>query len=117
MIAEGEEKKYYRIKDVAEFLGENQSTLRFWEKEFPQIKPMRNQGGQRYYTKNDLENLKIIKFLLRTKHLKIEAAKSQLRSNSKNISNRIKIIEELTEIKNTLLGMEKALKLRKDLGD
>lgn len=107
------EKKYYKIKDVAEFLNESQSTLRFWEKEFPQIKPLRTKSGQRYYTASDIEVLKIIKFLLRTKGLKIEAAKDQLRSNSKNISNRVKIMEELQEIKQSLQLLDNALKLRK----
>lgn len=107
------DKKYYKIKDVAEFLGENQSTLRFWEKEFPQIKPIRSTSGLRYYTAQDIETLKIIKFLLRTKRLKIDAAKDQMKSNSRNISNRVKIVEELTEIKNELLNIEKALKARK----
>ena len=108
------DKKYYKIKDVAEFLEENQSTLRFWEKEFPQVKPIRSANGLRYYTANDIETLKIIKFLLRTKRLKIDAAKAQLRSNSKNISNRVKIVEELTEIRSSLKRLEKALSLRKD---
>lgn len=108
------EKKYYKIKDVAEFLDENQSTLRFWEKEFPQVSPVRSKNGRRYYTGTDVETLKIIKFLLRTKKLKIEAAKAQLRSNTKNVSNRTKILEELTEIRNSLLKLEEALKIRKD---
>lgn len=108
------DKKYYKIKDVAEFLGENQSTLRFWEKEFPQIKPIRSRNGLRYYTSNDVETLKIIKFLLRTKKLKIEAARAQLSSSSKNISNRVKIVEELQEIKNSLKLIEKALSIRKE---
>lgn len=106
-------KDFYKIKDVADFLGESQSTLRYWEKEFPQVKPVRTKSGQRFYSPQDIETLKIIKFLLRTKRLKIEAAKDQLRSSHKNISNRVKIIEELQEIKDSLLRLETALKLRK----
>ena len=110
---ESTEKKYYKIKEVAELLNIPQSTLRYWEKEFPQVKPIRTKSGQRFYSPQDIETLKIIKFLLRTKRLKIEAAKDQLRSSHKNISNRVKIIEELQEIKDSLLRLETALKLRK----
>lgn len=96
------DKKFYKIKDVAEFIGVPQSTLRFWEKEFPQCAPKRSSHNLRYYTSDDIRILQIIKFLLKEKGLKIEAAKSQLASNTANISRTLDIIETLENTRNDL---------------
>ena len=54
------EKLYYSISEVAEMLNVNQSNLRFWEKEFKQLKPKRNDKGTRFYTQEDINVLKKI---------------------------------------------------------
>ena len=68
-------KQYYKIKEVAEILDVPQSTLRFWEKEFPMIKPIRSSHNIRYYRPQDIELLRIIHYLIKDKGLKIEAAR------------------------------------------
>ena len=55
------DKRYYKIKEVSEILNLPQSTLRFWETQFPLLKPKRNDGGTRFYTPGDIEVLKMIK--------------------------------------------------------
>lgn len=107
------EKKYYKIKDVAEFIGVPQSTLRFWEKEFPEINPRRSQKGIRYYTPADIRILKIIYFLIKTRGLKIDAAKKELHANRKNISKKIEIIRNLENVRYDLQGLLSALSKRK----
>lgn len=107
------DKKYYKIKDVAELLGVTASTLRYWEQEFPECKPRRSATNIRYYKASDIETLKIIHYLLKIKGLKIEAAKEQLKANRNNMSNRVKIIESLTETRNKLEEMLHALNKRK----
>lgn len=107
------EKKYYRIKDVADFINESPSTIRYWEKEFRILNPRRSEGGTRFYTKKDIETLQKIKFLIRTKGLKIEAARQQLDINEKNISTRNEALETLRELKSELEGILHALKIRK----
>ena len=47
-------KKYYRIREVAEMLDVPLSTLRYWEQEFPSIRPKRGSKGTRLYTANDI---------------------------------------------------------------
>ena len=64
-------KQYYKIKEVAEILDVPQSTLRFWEKEFPMIKPIRSSHNIRYYRPQDIELLRIIHYLINDKGLKI----------------------------------------------
>ena len=105
-------KSYFKIKDVAEIIGVPQSTLRFWEKEFAEIQPKRSSHNQRYYTPDDLNTLKIVKYLIKDKGLKIEAAKEYLRGNKKNLSRKVEIIEKLTAAKEELEGLLKALNLR-----
>lgn len=104
------DKQYYKIKEVSEMLGVAQSTLRFWEKEFPNmIRPMRSSHNQRYYRPQDIENVKIIYFLIKEKGLKIDAARAYLRSNPKNVSRCPEVIERLTEVRSELNGLLKAL--------
>lgn len=105
-------KKYYKIKDVAEIIGVPQSTLRYWEMEFPEVNPMRGTSNQRYYSIEDIQTLRIIHYLIKIKGLKIEAAKPQLRLNKLNISKRIEIIEKLNDVKDELNFMLEALSKR-----
>lgn len=105
-------KSYYKIKEVSEIIGVPQSTLRFWEKEFPELSPRRSATNRRYYNAKELELLQIICFLLHVKGMKIEAAKEQLKHNKKNITKRIEILEGLNEVKKDLETLMKALNLR-----
>ena len=105
-------KKRYKIKEVAEIIGVPQTTLRFWESEFPELKPGRTPHNQRFYTLKDLETIEIINFLLHTKGLKIEAAKDYLAHNRKNISKRLYILEKLETAKGELQALMEALNLR-----
>lgn len=106
-------KDYYQIKEVAEMLDENPSTLRYWEAEFDELEPKRSTTGRRYYTAQDIETLRIIKFLLRTKGMHLNNAKLQLRKNRKNIGLRTAALEELTEVKTSLENLLKSLNLIK----
>ena len=77
---------YKSISEVAELLNLiNQKTgslsthtLRFWEKEFKQIKPMIFAGKRRYYDENSIKILKKIKFLLKDKGMTINGVKKEL---------------------------------------
>lgn len=112
-IMEDLSKKYYKIRDVAELLDVSQPTLRYWESEFPEIKPMRSLSNQRFYTPDDIEILRIVHYLVKVKGLKIEAAKEQMRVNRKNISKRVEIIDSLVEVRDELSQMLKALTKRR----
>lgn len=105
-------KSYYKISEAAEIIGVPQSTLRFWEKEFPELSPRRSAHKQRSYTPADLELLEIINFLVKTRGLKIEAAKEQIRHNRKNISKKLKVIEKLESVRNDLEVLLQSLNIR-----
>lgn len=106
-------KKYYKIKDVAEIIGVPQPTLRYWESEFPEIKPLRSTSNLRYYTPDDIETLRIIYYLVKIRGLKIEAAKEQMRLNRSNITKRMDIIDKLNDVKDELKMMLAGLEKRR----
>ena len=107
------DKKYYKIKDVAEFLGVPQSTLRYWEQEFPECAPRRSATNIRYYTPENIETLRMIRFLVKDRGLRIDAAKEQLRVNRKNVSRRVEMMGILTETRDELKEILAALQKRK----
>lgn len=103
------EKRYYRIREVSEMLDIPASTLRFWESQFAHLKPRRNAGGTRFYTPKDVEDLKVIKYMVKDKGLKISAAQEMLRRNHAGVSRRQKAVETLGEIRDQLQGILDAL--------
>lgn len=96
------DKRYYKIGDVADMLGLPQSTLRFWEQHFAMARPERNQAGTRRYTPRIIENLRILKFLLHDKGLKIEAAKEEIKTNRDGIIRRAEALAQLTLVRDRL---------------
>lgn len=71
------DKRRFRIGDLAEELKVKKFVIRFWEKEFD-IKSDRSEGGQRFYTSEDLQTFIRIKDLLYNKGFTIAGAKKQL---------------------------------------
>ncbi|MCF7911139.1 MAG: MerR family transcriptional regulator [Candidatus Cloacimonetes bacterium] len=75
-------KHYYQIGEVAKMLGIRRHTLRYWETEFPKLKPRKNNSGKRNYTLADIETLKTIKYLLHEQNYSIEGARKKMASHS-----------------------------------
>ena len=71
-------KPYFRIGEVAELLGVETYVLRYWESEFPQLKPVRAPSRQRLYRRVDVETLLYIKGLLHEEGYTIAGAKRRL---------------------------------------
>ena len=68
------------------------SIIRFWEKKFRWIKPIKLKGNRRYYSKEQVEKFKFIKYLLKDKGLTIEGAKKILENKIDNIRNVAKLL-------------------------
>ena len=75
-----EDKKYFRIGEVSRIIGVRPYVLRYWESEFPQIRPHRADSKQRTYQKRDLEVILEIKRLLYEEKLTIEGARRKLKA-------------------------------------
>lgn len=77
------DKLYFRIGEVATLCRLPAYVLRFWESEFPQLKPVKSNTGQRMYRRRDVESVLRIKQLLYNQGFTIAGARQQLRSESK----------------------------------
>ena len=122
MVNSKENSKYKTIGEVAKILNLiNKSngtlsthTIRFWEKEFKQIKPMLFSGKRRYYDENSINVIKKIKYLLKDKGMTLKGVKKVLNSNDSDIDelynntiNQKNIIKtKLNNIKNILITIK-----------
>ena len=78
----GIQKLYYSITEISKMVGEEQHVLRYWEREFTQLRPQKNRAGNRVYTHRDLAVLYVIKRLLRQERYTVAGAKELLRQQS-----------------------------------
>jgi DNA-binding transcriptional MerR regulator len=79
MVHVPDDKRYFRIGEASRIIGVEPYVLRYWESEFPQIRPQRADSNQRTYQKKDLETVLEIKRLLYQEKMTIEGAKKRLR--------------------------------------
>ncbi len=103
------ERLYYSISEVSEMLQINPSNLRFWEKEFKQLNPRRNEKGTRFYTGDDIELIKQIMFLVNEQNLTLEGARQKLSKKKDRVAKQQKLAERLRKVRAELAGMSKAL--------
>ncbi|MBI1185492.1 MerR family transcriptional regulator [bacterium] len=96
------EKYYYKIGEVADMLGVNPSLIRFWEREFPSIKPKKNRRGNRVFTESDIEELKKIYNLVKMQGHTLEGAKRILKNNKNPNSKELEIEEKLLKLRGFL---------------
>jgi DNA-binding transcriptional MerR regulator len=78
------DKLYFRIGEVATLCHLPAYVLRFWESEFPQLKPVKSSTGQRMYRRRDVESVLRIKQLLYEQGFTISGARQQLRAENKS---------------------------------
>ncbi len=74
-------KLYYSISEVAELLSVNTSLIRYWEKEFPQLRPNKIANGERRFTQKDIDLLKQIQALLKDQGYTIDGARKTLKND------------------------------------
>ena len=101
-----DDKRYFRIGDVSRIIGVEPYVLRYWESEFPQIRPSRADSNQRTYQKKDLEIIMEIKRLLYEEKMTIEGAKQKIK---KKLSKELSPEELLKELKAELQDIIKLL--------
>lgn len=79
MVQIPEGRRYFRIGEASRIVGVEPYVLRYWENEFPQLRPRRADSRQRTYQRKDLETLLEIKRLLYEERLTIEGARLRLK--------------------------------------
>ena len=103
------EKLYYSISEVAKITGLKEYVLRFWEKEFEQLNPKKNRGGNRTYTIKDIEIVNRINHLRKKEKLTIEGTRAKLTMKKQS--------EEKENIKSTAKSKTLIGQIRKDIQD
>jgi DNA-binding transcriptional MerR regulator len=109
MYVELPEKRYYGIGEVARAFGVNTSLIRFWEKEFDALKPKKNAKGNRKFTPQDINNLRLIYHLVKERGFTLEGAKTHLRESRQKTLNNFEIIQKLERIKTELSKIKEQL--------
>lgn len=104
-------KLFYSITEVAAMFGVNDTLLRFWEKEFPQINPKKAARGVRQYTKDDIETIRVVYNLVKVRGLRIEAARELLKKNHEGTAQSTEVVDRLRAIREELMA------LKHELGD
>lgn len=103
------EKKYFKISEVSEILGLPQPTLRFWEQHFSIIKPRRNDKGTRFYTADDIEKIKMVRYLVKERGFKLDKAQEIIAHNHSGVSKHYQAIESLKAIRADLVRLLQAI--------
>ena len=103
-------KLYYNISEVAKMFGLNESTLRYWEQEFPYLKPKTSGPAKiRQYQEKDIEQIRVIHNLVKVRGFKIAAAKKILTQNRKGVDKKTDVLESLMGIRTELQALKKQL--------
>lgn len=103
-------KIFFSIGEVARLFDLNESTLRFWEKEFDNIQPKKTTKGFRQYTKADIENIRMVYHLVKEKGMTLVGAKKLIRDNKRKLSTKLELLDRLTTIKEELLAIKAEIK-------
>lgn len=99
------EKLFYSIGEISEMLDISASMIRFWEKEFNQLKPKKSLSGTRQYSKADIELIRRIHHLVKQKGFTLDGAKKALQNH--DTRSELKLKESLE----TLENMKKSIEL------
>jgi DNA-binding transcriptional MerR regulator len=103
-------KLYYSIKEVAQMLGVNESLLRYWEKEFPHLRPKTvSSTGVRQYQEKDIEQVKRIYNLVKERGFKLAAARKYLNENRDGADRSNEVLEMLTSLRDQLKDLKRHL--------
>ena len=102
-------KMYYSIKEVASMFDVNESLLRYWETEFPHLRPKTTRNNVRQYTEKDIEQIRLIYNLVKVRGLKLAAARDALNKNHSGEQQTTEVIEKLKNIRIELVNLKHSL--------
>ena len=105
------DKLYYSLRETEQETGVPDTTLRYWEKQFDQLSPRKDGHGNRYYTREDQELIKRIKYIRdELKITRIEAIRKELATNTKRSDERQAALDILLRVREELCEIRKMIK-------
>lgn len=99
-------KLYYSIGEVAKMFNVSETLLRFWEKQFPQISPRKSGRNIRQYSKEDIEEVRLVYNLVKVRGMKLAAAREALRKNKQGEQRTSEVVERLKAVREELMKMK-----------
>ena len=103
-------KLYYSIKEVAEMFGVNESTLRYWETEFPYLKPKTSGPAMiRQYQQKDIDQIRLIHNLVKVRGFKLAAAKKIINANRNGADKKAEVLTKLIDVREQLYALKKQM--------
>jgi DNA-binding transcriptional MerR regulator len=99
-------KLYYSIGEVAKMFDVSASLIRYWEQEFDILKPKKNNKGNRLFTPEDLDNLKLIYNLVKERGFTLDGAKKKLKENPESSVDNHRIRETLLSLRELLVQIK-----------
>ena len=101
---------YYSIREVAEMFDLNESTLRYWEQEFPFLRPKTSGPSKvRQYAEKDIEQIRLIHNLVKVRGFRISAAKKMINANRKGADKTAEVLSSLIDVRSELQSLKKQL--------
>ena len=103
-------KLYHTIKEVATMIGVSESLLRYWEKEFPHLRPKTGKVNNiRQYTDKDIEQIKLIYNLVKVRGFKLAAARKYINENRDGADRSSDVLNRLISVRDELTLLKKQL--------
>ena len=103
-------KLYHSIKEVAQMFEVNESTLRYWEQEFPFLKPKTSGPSKiRQYRDSDIEQIRLIHNLVKVRGFKLAAAKKIINANRSGADRKAEVLTRLMSVRDDLQALKKQL--------
>lgn len=90
-------KLYFSISEVSEMTEVAQHVLRYWEQEFPMLKPKKNRAGNRSYREKDIELIRTIKTLLYQEKFTIDGARRRLKEDPSYLTESLHVTEVIEQ--------------------
>ena len=97
------EKKYFAIGEVADMFKVATSLIRYWEGEFDIIKPKKDKKGNRRFTTDDIEKIRLIFHLVKEKGYTLQGAQEIIKKDLHQIANKAAMVDRLIKIKSFLI--------------
>ena len=103
---------FYTMGEVSEMFDVNQSLIRHWERQFSVLKPKRNKKGNRLFSPQDVEYLKLIYHLVKERGMTLDGARKALRQHraDSGMPREVELMERLQRIRSLLVEVREELK-------
>ncbi len=95
-------KRYYSMREVSEILGVSKSLIRFWESEFDHIKPHKNSKGDRRFTAETVEQLRLVYHLVKERGFTLAGARHEIQGQRDRLQQKVLVLDKLKEIRGFL---------------